>query len=270
MKIESLNLWGGRLFKPLMEFVSKQAKEVDVFCFQEVYNTSSKRVYTRTIIKDPLDLKTVTNNHHARTSMYSELVKSLPNFQGFFHSTQDHMDFHGRVDYDLHFGQATFVRKDIPVINSGDVLVHGLRNGMVEGDWTSLPRNMQYVQFEHNRELLTVANLHGIHGDGKIDTPARLVQARNVKEFLESQNGEKILCGDFNLLPDTQSMRIMEKGMRNLIKEYKIRSTRSSYYDKPHMPYADYMIVSPGVTVVDLTVLQDEVSDHLPLVVEFE
>ena len=36
MKILSLNCWGGKLHDDLLEFVSKSAASVDVFCFQEV------------------------------------------------------------------------------------------------------------------------------------------------------------------------------------------------------------------------------------------
>src|SRR3989304_780654 len=45
-------------------------------------------------------------------------------------------------------------------------------------------------------------------------------------------NGQKILCGDFNLNPDTKSLNILDRGMKNLIKEYKVKSTRSGLYKK--------------------------------------
>ena len=37
MKIISLNIWGGRVHKPLLDFL-KNHTEVDVFCLQEVYH----------------------------------------------------------------------------------------------------------------------------------------------------------------------------------------------------------------------------------------
>jgi len=79
-----------------------------------------------------------------------------------------------------------------------------------------------------------------------------------------------VLCGDFNLLPDTESLKRLEGiGLRNLIKEYGITSTRTSFYDKP-AKFADYALVSEGIEVKDFKILPDEVSDHSPMYLEFE
>ena len=40
MKLISLNLWGGRIYEPLVKFLKSHSKEVDIFCFQEIYNTT--------------------------------------------------------------------------------------------------------------------------------------------------------------------------------------------------------------------------------------
>ena len=80
---------------------------------------------------------------------------------------------------------------------------------------------------------------------------------------------EKILCGDFNLLPNTESLAILSEDMKNLVKDFDITSTRSKLYTKPEK-FADYILVSPDVSVKKFTVMQDEVSDHLPLLLEFD
>ena len=63
-------------------------------------------------------------------------------------------------------------------------------------------------------------------------------------------------------------MSILNEGNRNLIQEYKIDSTRSALYKKSEK-FADYVIVSQNVEVKDFKVLKEEVSDHLPLFLEF-
>ena len=71
--------------------------------------------------------------------------------------------------------------------------------------------------------------------------------------------------GDFNLLPETQSIKKLESiGLRNLIKEYGVTSTRTAHYTKLEK-YADYMFVSRDIEVADFKVLPDAVSDHSPL-----
>ena len=38
MKLITLNIWGGKVFEPLMEFFRKHAEDTDIFCLQEVFN----------------------------------------------------------------------------------------------------------------------------------------------------------------------------------------------------------------------------------------
>ncbi len=78
------------------------------------------------------------------------------------------------------------------------------------------------------------------------------------------------MCGDFNLLPDTQSIQILEDtGLRNLIKETGVTSTRTSHYTKPEK-FADYAFVSKNLNIKEFKVLPDEVSDHSPLCLEIK
>ena len=59
--------------------------------------------------------------------------------------------------------------------------------------------------------------------------------------------------------------------MRDLIKEYNITSTRSKLYNKHEKPvlYADYIFTSSEIEINDFNILSDVVSDHLPLLLDF-
>ena len=61
--------------------------------------------------------------------------------------------------------------------------------------------------------------------------------------------------------------------MINLIKKFAIERTRSClspWFGSPDFQeFADYTFVSPDVNVLSFTVPDIEVSDHLPLVLEF-
>jgi len=76
--------------------------------------------------------------------------------------------------------------------------------------------------------------------------------------------------GDFNLLPETESLRIIENGMENLVKDYNVQSTRTSLYTRHEISgkFADYIFLSPSIKVKDFKVLPDEVSDHTALFLE--
>ena len=59
--------------------------------------------------------------------------------------------------------------------------------------------------------------------------------------------------------------------MKNLIKENGIKFTRNSRYkDYKMLPFADYIFISKDIEVTNFEVLQDEVSDHLALLLEFK
>ena len=74
---------------------------------------------------------------------------------------------------------------------------------------------------------------------------------------------------NFNLLPDTESIKKFERaGLKNLIREYNITSTRTSYYTRPEK-HADYAFVSDGIEVKDFKILPDKISDHAPMSLEF-
>ncbi len=268
LKLETVNIWGGRVYQPLLEHAQKQAQTVDIFCFQEVYSTQSSRISTGEVIGLER-FQQPTNDYPARGNIYQELKQGLPEFHGYYYSSQDHYDIHSPVDYPLSFGLAMFVKKTLFVETEGDLFVYRAKNSVVGTDNTTIGRNLQYVQFRRNGKQFTTVNLHGLwNGKGETDSPERIEQSRKIKTFLESMGGAKSLCGDFNLLPDTQSLGLLEHEMRNLVKEYRVTSTRSQFYKKPDK-FADYILVSPEVIVEDFKVLEEEVSDHQPLLVTF-
>lgn len=244
MKLITLNTWGGQVFEPLAEFLKRYSTEIDIFCFQEVLHNA---VNVRPVLGD------------VRPNLFSEFEQMLgERFAGSYAASQDNDE-----------GLAMFVQKTIRIEEQGDIFVYKHKNAMIGDDGTTVGRNIQYVSFTQNNKQYTVVNFHGLWtGGDKKDTPERFEQSKKVKRFLNDAPGAKVLCGDFNLLPDTESVAILEKGMRNLIKEHGITSTRSHFYDK-EPKFADYIMVSPEIKVKDFRVLQDPVSDHLPLYLDF-
>lgn len=245
MRLISLNTWGGIVKDKLHNFIKEQAADTDIFCFQEIFDNAEN---ARIDVLGDIDI-----------NLYETLVKLLPNHKAYYAPSQDDDE-----------GLAIFVKPHISINEVGDVFVHRNRNAMVDDDGTTIGRNIQFIQFTDNSQDYTVINFHGLwNGGGKIDSPDRLNQSRKIREFIDKQTkGKIVLVGDFNLEPNTESVAILEKDMRNLIKEKGITSTRSHHYTKP-VKFADYAIVSNDIIVEKFEVLQDPVSDHLPLLLEF-
>ncbi len=242
------------MYEPLMAFLKEYSEEVDIFCFQEVFHT-------------PVD-KDISSN--ARIKIFSEVDNALSEFTGYHAPSSTGWDsLDRRRDQSIQWGLATFIRKSVQIDSLGEFFVYN-KLGDFNGEPTSHPRNVQYIKFKFGSSSFTVCNFHGYWEPSmdKRDTKERVEQSRKIRRFLDQEKSKKILCGDFNLRPDTQSLEILERDMRNLIKEFGVTSTRSSYYSK-EMKFADYILVSQDIEVKDFKVLQDEVSDHLPLYLEF-
>jgi len=245
MKVITLNTWGARVKEPFVEFI-KEYQDVDIFCFQEVYDKS----------QEILSGEFPDSNHN----LFSELCELLPNHKGFFRPVLENV-----------YGIAMFVRKTYQVLEEGEILIHTRNQEGVAHDGHH-DRNMQWVKFKHEGKIFTIMNVHGLwNGKGKEDVPEKIRQSEVIRKFMDATEEPKILCGDFNLNPHTEGIRILENGMRNLIKDYSISSTRTSiYFAKPGKTekFADYIFTSPDITVKDFKVLPHEVSDHAALYLE--
>jgi endonuclease/exonuclease/phosphatase family metal-dependent hydrolase len=253
MKLISLNIWGGRAYEPLIAFLKTRAADTDIFCFQEVLRTSSDRI-------------TLGNIH---LNIYEDIKAILFDHVGYYVSSEDNYA-EGPTDFPLQFGQAMFIKKSIAVAAAKNVFIHKHHGAGRSEIGRSAPRALQHVSFIHNDKQYTVFNYHGLHnGLGKEDSDERLEQSKKIYDLMAMTEGSKILCGDLNLLPTTQSLVILENGMRNLIKEHGVTSTRSSFYKKEGL-FADYILVSDDVSVDIFSVLEDEVSDHLAMYLNFK
>lgn len=266
LRMETLNIWGGRLYQPLLDHVRKQANTVDLFCFQEVYSTCSSHLFTKER-EEALHQFAPSNDCPERANIYQELVHALPDFTGHFSSCQDRHAYSGPVDFDLSFGLALFARKTLIVEQVGEYFVHRQKNSLMGTNNATIGRNLQYIQVRLAGKPVTVLNLHGLwNGQGKTDSPERLEQFRKVKAVIKAIRDATIVCGDLNILPTTQSLALLEEDLRNLIKVYGITSTRTRWYPRPDR-FADYVLVSPDLFIEAFEVLDENISDHTPLLV---
>lgn len=260
MKLISLNTWGGKIYQPLMNFIKDHSGTTDIFCFQEIYDTKSD-------IKQHKDI---------RANLLNELISILPDFQvcysveiSGFDTTPDPVDFY------LTMGKAMFIKSYIHIEAIDDILLYGNKEEkFLMKDFSNLPVTLQAVNFIINEKKFTIVNIHGTAFPGnKLDTQLRIEHSNKIKGFLDSKSGAKIITGDFNLLPQTQSIKILEDNLRNLIKEFNIQRTRSKlspfYGRTDFQKFADYTFVSGDVNVEKFEVSKIDISDHLPMILQF-
>jgi len=254
MKILTLNIAHGQQFSSLIPFIQKQASKTDIFCFQEVFFGHEAKF---------------TEAQHARLNIYDELSKVLTDFNPYTYKAPvtARYFYHELLPNGIQGGLATFVNKKIKVKDKGGFRCYKSDNFPGFDFGAKLTGNCQWIEVSG----LTIMNLHGIYqrDTNKLDTKARFQQAQIIKKFINSRVTKVILCGDFNLLPNNRSLVLLEENMINLIKKYRIKSTRSDFYTGKHK-YADYVLTTPNIKINRFKIINKQVSDHLPMVVEIE
>lgn len=160
--------------------------------------------------------------------------------------------------------QVTYIKNNLELLESEPVL--GVDPNIGLGLFTKI---------KYNDKILNLINVHGVARPWeKLDNLKRLEQSRGVVDYMKDLEGMKIIGGDFNLDKNTESVKMFEKnGYRNLIEDFQIETTRNRIswekFNRVQL-WADFCFVSPDVNVKGFEVPKNEVSDHLPLVLEIE
>lgn len=235
MKIIFLNCWQAKAGKAFFDFVEEESKNTDIFCFQE-----------------------------ATPDLYSTLSASMSGYKSLYKSSKILL-------FDkIKCGQAIFIRKRFKINTSVKIpLYRELKNNI---------GFLQCISVSVDGKGLWLGNLHGkAHPGHKLDTKIRLNQSKTIVDFFKTKKEAKIIGGDFNLLPQTKSIKMFEeKGYVNLIKKFNIPTTRNKLAwnqlkkNEEKQCFADYVFVSPEVKVKNFSVPNLEISDHLPLILDFE
>lgn len=172
----------------------------------------------------------------------------------------------GQVDKNVanvyaEFFKATYIHKDLEVLFYQVIL--DSRLGL-------------YTQIKSKNSSIHICNFHGPASPGdKLDTLDRIGQCQGLIDFFKDKQGLKIIGGDFNMMPDTRSIQLfVENGYRDLVKDFNIPTTRNRLvwekYPNNKQYYSDYIFVSPDIKINDFSVLDIEISDHLPLILSIE
>lgn len=133
----------------------------------------------------------------------------LPDFKGIY--------AHKDIDNDHGFSQATYVKKTLELCASNALL-------------DDIPSVGLYTEIKWNGGSVHICNFHGVAypKDDKLDNGERLRQSRALIEFLRPLVGLKVTGGDFNVSPDTKSIRVFEEsGHRDLVRRHDIQTTRN-------------------------------------------
>lgn len=263
MKFLSLNV---ALFEAnnskLTRFLQEQKS--DIVCLQEVVRGIEKTVKAEYVTKEPVDYAT----SDLKYSFYG------PN------SVMDRFEqqgFHGQDDFRFELGglaeMGNYVRSRYKISKAQNIFLEN--HFTYTTDFSNWPeedyRAVLVADLDVNEKLLRVLNYHGIWTRGKQGNEKTLKACKEINQLALEAKGEVIICGDFNLFPHTPSMKVFEENYVSLGDKYKIKTTRpaSNELSGSHRNVVDYIWTSKGVKVKSFEVIETDVSDHLPLILEF-
>jgi len=243
MKILQLNIWSGRLEKQITELLDRE--KADVLCLQEVISVPGGNSFffldmeeAQKILGYEYSYLSPSNsfNYMKRKASWGNCILSKISFE---YKEQVYTFTGPNDDFD-------FLEND--KYNSGRVL--------------------QHVSIKTNEGLLHVLNHHGHHKhEHKNGDEETRRQCNLIADYVKDLEGPVVLCGDFNLVPDSPSIEQINHVLVNHVKERGIVTTRTPLTHKTEA--CDYIFTSSDIEVKTFQVLDDIVSDHKALTIEF-
>lgn len=137
------------------------------------------------------------------------------------------------------------------------------------GDYTAVPRNLQYVQLDVNGTELNIFNTHGIWGIDSANSATRVHMVQVIVEQIKDLPFV-VLGGDLNVPSNTEPIDNLEQHLISVFK-HELKSTLNMR--RKHDPvYAnldlDMLLVSRDINVIRKECSQVDISDHLPLIID--
>lgn len=246
----------------LMNFLAKE--KPDIVCLQEV----TKKVDIST--KD--ELISINSIDQATTKLpYSFFAPSWV-----IRDFKSH-NFHGKKYFDVDFNGflevGNYIKSRYKIYKGQNVFL--IDHFTYITDWVdSLKEEGRPVQVTDtiiNGQKIRVLNYHGIWSRDKIGNKKTEVACKKIFKLASQVSYPVIICGDFNLFPDSYSMKILNDNFISLVDQYHIKTTRpvSNELSNKKRNVVDYVFISKGIKVKDFQVVDNNVSDHLPLIVDF-
>ena len=264
MKLISLNVAVFEKNNPQLKVFKKYPS--DFVCLQEVTKRVGDDAIEDYLSKDPIDGTTKQLKYSFFGPLWIKKGFSMNNFHGkekFEFSYGGNIEFGNYVKskYEMVKGQNIFVQNHFTYVT----------------DWSNWPeedyRAVQVVDIliTENKKLRLI-NYRGIWTQHKQGNDLTLKACKTIERLALEVDYPVIISGDFNLFPNTPSVKLFENNFINLPNKYNIKTTRpsSNELSGKGRNVVDYIFVSKNIKVYKFEVIKSNVSDHLPLMLDFD
>ena len=243
MKILQLNIWSGKLEKQIVELLKRE--DADVVCLQEVVQVDGGRSY---FFLDLQEIMSATGYEHSYHT---------PSWSGKY------------MRREAHWGNCVLSKAAFKSTSSFYTYQEKISDfDFLEDTDYNAGRALQHVVVENDGQQINVLNHHGYHlPTHKNGDDETLRQCGMIADYVRNLEGQTVLCGDFNLIPDSPSLELINKVLINHVKDRGILTTRTPLTHKTEA--CDFIFTSPDIEVQNFQVLDDIASDHKALTIEF-
>lgn len=242
MKLIQLNAWGGRLDRQVTGFLARE--KPDFACLQEVISYP---------VEESGLFSSIENMQDAGGLEYAVMAPVF-SFQYQRNTAQ--------------FGNG--ILSKLPIQKSETIFTYLEHKDDFEfGTDSPNVRNFVHAVIELDGKPVNIITHHGFwvpdHKNGNEET---LRQMNILADYVEACSGPIIVTGDFNLAPHSKSLERLNNKLQNLSISHRLKTTRTHLTHKTEV--CDYIFVSDELQVHNFYSVEEIVSDHKALVLEFQ
>lgn len=131
------------------------------------------------------------------------------------------------------------------------------------------------IKLPNNKEII-IATTHSSYNSKFTENKEKIREIKKLTKFFKKEKRNLIFTGDLNITPNTESIKLIEKYLKNCGPDYK----KPSWTTKPFnfMGFEetklkwriDYVFASKDINIIDSKIIKTKYSDHLPILTEIE
>lgn len=242
MKLIQLNTWSCKLPTEIIKLF--QTESPDIVCLQEVVTSDDGGKIFDTV-------GSITNEYPLEYQYNTPLVEF-----SFMHHTATRGNM---IASKFQFNSTNELWTSGSFTRNFDYREYGGYN---------VARNIVHTEISTPGGIVHALTVHGYHiKEHKLGNDETLRACRELVMYAKSLEGAVIITGDFNLSPDSESIKLVNESFRNLAVENGLLTTRNHLTKKAEV--CDYIFVNDKVKVNDFYMSPIIASDHNGLVLNF-
>jgi endonuclease/exonuclease/phosphatase family metal-dependent hydrolase len=217
---------------------------------------------------------TISGNMNSEIDVFEELQKIL------LSQYNGELSINTRYSSDpsnSYMGNATFYKKRF-ILEKKNILTLHKKTKPFPSEKThyeELGRTAIHLKLSIDDKRISIINAHLAWAKTPEEEPHQTKQGEIFLKYLENISAPFILSGDFNLSPDQPLVKKIDKLARNLTSEYHVTNTLNPRTHRAQILFpagvaVDYIYISNDLEVKSLSIIDEDISDHLGLTAEIE